>query len=138
LLLLASALQLAAPERITRLFLDEGQPLCKLLTRYLTTRAIDAQLHASTVAYAHYLLEQYPAPTHIPDAARFLLEPLSAREQQILHLLATGKSNEEIAATLFLTLSTVKWHLAHLYRKLGVHTRVQALAQARQLKLLER
>ncbi len=134
--LLASALQLAAPESIIRLFLDEGQPMFDLLARYLTTRAIDAQLHSSTVTYARHLLAHYPSATRQPASA-LLPEPLSSREQEILLLLATGKSSEDIAAALFLTLSTVKWHLAHLYRKLGVHTRVQALTRARQLKLLD-
>jgi LuxR family transcriptional regulator, maltose regulon positive regulatory protein len=62
---------------------------------------------------------------------------LSVRELEVLWLLAAGRSNAEIAADLFLEQSTVKTHLIHLYRKLGVHSRTQAVARARALQLLD-
>jgi len=63
------------------------------------------------------------------------LEPLSKREIEVLRLLALGLSNHEIAQALVIAESTVKMHLKHLYGKLSVHNRVQAIthAQARQL-----
>ena len=66
-----------------------------------------------------------------------LIEPLTERELEVLRLLAAGRSNAEMAAELFVEQSTVKTHLIHLYSKLGVHSRTQAVARARALGLLD-
>jgi LuxR family maltose regulon positive regulatory protein len=66
-----------------------------------------------------------------------LVEPLTEREQEVLRLLAAGRSNAEMAAELFVEQSTVKTHLIHLYRKLDAHSRTQAVARARALGLLD-
>jgi ATP/maltotriose-dependent transcriptional regulator MalT len=66
-----------------------------------------------------------------------LAEPLSARELDVLRLLSDGRSNAEIARDLFVEQSTVKTHLIHLYRKLSVSSRTQALNRARTLRLLD-
>jgi len=65
-----------------------------------------------------------------------LVEFLSERELEILRLIAAGRSNEEIAQTLVIALGTVKKHINNIYGKLGVHSRTQALVQAKALKLL--
>jgi LuxR family transcriptional regulator, maltose regulon positive regulatory protein len=65
-----------------------------------------------------------------------LVEPLSARELQVLRLIAAGKRNKEIAAALTVSLNTVKKHSSHIYQKLGVDGRTQAVARARELNLL--
>lgn len=66
------------------------------------------------------------------EAARALdvFEPLSERELEVLRLLATGLSNREIAAVLFIAESTVKTHVEHIIQKLGVSDRVQAAVWA--------
>ena len=64
------------------------------------------------------------------------MEPPSERELEVLRLVAAGLSNQAIAEQLVVTLSTVKKHINHLYGKLGVRTRTQALARARELNLL--
>jgi LuxR family maltose regulon positive regulatory protein len=75
-----------------------------------------------------------PAPrTDVPP----LVEPLSARELEVLRLIDRGLSNVEIAGRLTLAPSTVKTHINNLYGKLNVQTRVQALNRARELGLLE-
>jgi ATP/maltotriose-dependent transcriptional regulator MalT len=61
---------------------------------------------------------------------------LSARERQILELLAEGLSNKELARTLSVSENTVKTHLGNLYTKLGVGRRTEALAVARRQRLL--
>ncbi len=63
-------------------------------------------------------------------------EALTAREMQVLHLIAEGLSNQDIADRLTLTLSTVKSHAKSIYAKLGVSGRTQAIARARELGLL--
>jgi ATP/maltotriose-dependent transcriptional regulator MalT len=66
-----------------------------------------------------------------------LTEPLSARELDVLRLLSDGRSNAEIARDLFVEPSTVKTHLIHLYRKLSVSSRTQAINRARILRLID-
>jgi ATP/maltotriose-dependent transcriptional regulator MalT len=65
-----------------------------------------------------------------------LVEPLSERELEVLTLLASGRSNKEIARDLFVAVGTVKTHTNNIYRKLGTKNRAEALAKARSLKLL--
>ncbi len=59
-----------------------------------------------------------------------LIEPLTDREQEVLRLLATGLTNRDIAAVLFIAESTVKTHVEHIIAKLGVSDRVQAAVWA--------
>ena len=61
---------------------------------------------------------------------------LSKREMEILDLLAKGHSNQEIASTLFVSVSTVKTHLQNLFEKLDVKRRTQAIEKARSLNLI--
>lgn len=65
-----------------------------------------------------------------------LIEPLSARELEVLQLMAQGKTNKEIARQLFVAPGTVKAHSASIYRKLDVANRTAAVARARQLDIL--
>jgi LuxR family transcriptional regulator, maltose regulon positive regulatory protein len=65
-----------------------------------------------------------------------VFEPLTERDLQVLRLVAAGTSNREIAVRLTVTLGTVKKHLNNIFGKLGVESRTQALARARELGLL--
>ena len=81
-------------------------------------------------------------PTPIPAAALpphrpSLDEPLTGREQEILGLVALGRSNQEIADALVVSVGTVKTHLHSLYGKLGARDRTHAVARARLLGLLD-
>ena len=67
-----------------------------------------------------------------------LIEPITAREMEVLRLIAMGLSNNEIAEELFISLATVKRHVTNLYGKLGVSSRTEALRKARDLELLVR
>ena len=64
-----------------------------------------------------------------------LVEPLSERELEILRLMAAGMTNQQIADRLYVVVGTVKVHNHHIFGKLGVSNRVQALAR-RELSLL--
>ena len=126
---LQKALFLAEPEGYVRLFLDEGPAIAALL------RLVVAQGPAS--AYVDTLLAAFEAPSTRPSAiSQPLIEPLSERELEILGLIAAGMSNRQIADELVLSVGTVKWHLNNIYGKLGVRSRTQAVAQARELNLL--
>lgn len=65
------------------------------------------------------------------------VEPLTAREVEILGLIAQGKTNREIGDSLFLSEETIKWYNKRAYQKLGVSNRVQAVAEARRHGLLD-
>ncbi len=68
--------------------------------------------------------------------AQPLIEPLSPRELEVLHLMAQGLSNQEMCERLFLALSTVKGHNRNIFGKLQVQRRTEAVARARELGLL--
>jgi len=72
-----------------------------------------------------------------PSAIKRLVEPLSGREQAVLHLLARGLSNKEIADQLFLAEGTVKNHVSAILQKIDVRDRTQAALKARELGLLK-
>jgi predicted ATPase/DNA-binding NarL/FixJ family response regulator len=74
-------------------------------------------------------------PVH-PPASQSLIEPLTEREEEILHLLAQGLTNKEIANQLTIVIGTVKTHNHNIYGKLGVDNRLQAVTRARELNLL--
>jgi LuxR family maltose regulon positive regulatory protein len=122
---LAQALDLAEPEGFVRLFLDEGPPLAALLRQ-----AVAQNRHA---AYALHLLE---ALGEVAVAPQPLVEPLSERELEVLRRVAAGYSNQEIAQELVVAVSTVKKHIGNIYGKLEVGNRTQAVARARDLRLL--
>jgi len=87
------------------------------------------------VAYALHSHEPVVAqPSHAPTQP--LADPLSPRELEILGLFASDLSTREVAQNLFITVGTVKWYLNQIYSKLSVHSRIQAIARARELKLL--
>lgn len=69
-------------------------------------------------------------------AAEPLAEALTERELEVLRFIAEGLSNYDIATRMFVGVSTIKTHINHLYGKLGVKSRTQAVARARTLRLL--
>jgi two-component system response regulator DesR len=72
----------------------------------------------------------------IPVAERRRHDGLSARQREILQLLADGGTNHEIARVLHLSLNTVKQHTSAVYRKLGVRNRAEAIGRAQAMGLL--
>ena len=143
---LAEALVLAAPEGYLRVFVDEGPPMAALFRQLLGGRHPERQAAVDAVprdylARLAAAFEQAGAPV-FPTAKRGavmvpgLVEALSARELEVLALLATGKPNRAIAKELVVTLDTVKRHVTNLFNKLGVANRTQAVARARELGLL--
>jgi LuxR family maltose regulon positive regulatory protein len=129
---LAAAVAQAEPEGVLRPFLDEGEPMAALLAD-LRTAARDGR---RSTAFLDALVTAFPGREQGRQRSG-LVEPLTERELAALRLLAAGRSNAEMAAELFVEPSTVKTHLIHLYRKLGAHSRTQAVARARALGLLE-
>ncbi len=126
---LERTLELAEPEGYIRVFADEGAPMARLLRRMLT--------RSSASGYVHRLLEALGESVEIaPPIASKLIEPISQRELEVLHLIIDGATNQEIAHELVLTVNTVKRHISNIFGKLHVSNRAQAIARARELNLL--
>lgn len=132
---LERALCLAAPEGYRRVFLDEGQPVAALLAQrqHVAPAFVTSLLKAFAKHPANETVITVPTP-HI--TAQPLVEPLSETQLNILRLVAAGLSNRDIAARLAITEGTTKWHLNQVYGKLNVCSRTQAVAQARQRRLI--
>ena len=143
---LAEALALAAPEGYLRVFVDEGPPMVALLRQLLAGRRQEGPAAAGDLPRDHLArlvdaFEQAGLPVRPPVrrggmVVAGLVEPLTERELEVLRLLATGASNRAVAKELVVTLDTVKRHVSHLFSKLEVANRTQAVARARELGLL--
>jgi len=134
---LSQALQLAEPEGYIRCFVDEGAPMAALLSRLREQeRKHGPTPYVDTVLAAFGQDGMGPERAGLSMTAQPLLDPLSEREREVLRLMVRGDSNQEIAETLVLSIDTVKRHVSNIFSKLGVHTRVQAVARARALGLL--
>jgi LuxR family maltose regulon positive regulatory protein len=133
-LLLCDALALAEPGGFIRLFVDEGRPMAHLLSEAATIGRMPD--------YTRKVLAAFKAEEHNREApsaqphAQSLIEPLSPRELEVLHLMAKGLSNQEMSERLVLALDTVKGHNKKIFGKLQVQRRTEAVARARELGLL--
>ena len=133
---LERALALAEPEGYIRIFVDEGIPMVELLTRLKSYQGRDEDETLRMKAYIHKLLAVFGQGKPPALSPQPLIEPLSQRELEVLHLIAQGLSNREISERLFLALDTVKGHNRRIYSKLEVQRRTEAVARARELGLL--
>lgn len=144
---LVDALILAAPEGGLRVFLAEGAALAALLRPLLADRRLHdlagsgglprAFLSDLAAAFERQGTPILPVPRSGAVSVPGLLEPLSARELEVLGLVAAGRPNRAIAEQLFIGVDTVKRHVSHLFAKLGVANRTEAVARARALGLLD-
>jgi LuxR family maltose regulon positive regulatory protein len=126
---LNQALQIPRYGNYRRLFLDEGKPMAELLQAAALQEAHSPELKHLLAAFNAVAEKQR-------SLAQPLIEPLSDRELEVLHYLATGMTNQAIADQLFVSLAAVKWHARNLYAKLEVNNRTQAVAKARELGIL--
>ncbi|HEX8563357.1 MAG TPA: response regulator transcription factor [Flavobacterium sp.] len=140
------------------IFYGLSMALLLFLLKWLELRLIIIdhafELYAGTIAVlftligiwlARYILDFKSAVQQSPPFPERPFEPpgttisnlnISKRELEVLYLISKGLSNQEIAAELFVSVSTVKTHVSNLFEKLDVRRRTQALEKAKQLKLL--
>jgi LuxR family maltose regulon positive regulatory protein len=139
---LSEAVRLGEPEGYLRSFVEEGEAIAALLCKLR-----EEQRQIGPTPYLDRVLAAFPKPSQTltcqskrmakQTQAQPLLEPLSERELQVLQLLEKGASNLEIAQELVIVVDTVKRHVSHIFAKLGVQNRVQAVRQAHELGLLD-
>jgi LuxR family transcriptional regulator, maltose regulon positive regulatory protein len=137
--LLAEALAMAEPAGFVRTFLDLGEPMRALLEQCLTRGImVDhvSRLLRSFAASAEAGSGTEAAFPATGPQAHGLVEAISERELEVIHLLAGGLTNQELADRLYISGNTVKTHLASIYGKLGVGGRREAIAAARRAGLL--
>jgi LuxR family transcriptional regulator, maltose regulon positive regulatory protein len=134
---LSRVLTQAEPEGYVRLFLDEGAPMAELLRKVSIRTTTEIRAYAARLLAAHYK-EQAEQPVPVVKALQGepLIEPLTERELEVLHLIAAGWSNREIADKLVISVRTVKKHVENIHGRLGVGNRTQAAVRARELNLL--
>jgi LuxR family transcriptional regulator, maltose regulon positive regulatory protein len=137
------AASLAEAGGFRRILVDEGAPLATLLAKAIRRlrwkRGIEhgdasarylgeivETIRVGAAAQGHHDSEKVPSAS----------EPLTEREREVLRLVAAGLSNGQIADELYLALGTVKSHIHHIYGKLLVSSRTQAVERARELDLL--
>ena len=144
---LRDALKRAAPQHFMRVFLDEGDPVRQLLIQLV--KVAPSYREPADERFMVALLEAFDLPTvGAPDKSRpserieaadsenTLVDDVTPKEISILQLLGEGKSNKQIAETLFITEGTVKWHLHNIYTKLNAANRSEAVALARKFTII--
>ena len=139
---LQRALTLAEPQGYLRTIVNHGAPIAALLreayARGIAPAYIERLLHTFQSAELRGLRTEHNAPQSsvLSPQSSILVEPLSARERTVLRLLANGMDNAQIARALDIAVSTVKAHSNHIFGKLGVHSRLEAVLRAQELNLL--
>jgi LuxR family transcriptional regulator, maltose regulon positive regulatory protein len=123
---LQEALDLAEPVGLRLPFLE--QPSALVLLR--------AEAGRGSQAFARSVLAGRAAADARTSAQARLVEPLTDREREVLDYLPTRLTNRDMAASLFVSVNTLKTHLGHIYAKLGVTDRDEAVARASELGLL--
>ena len=141
-----SAMELGEPEGFIGVFVEHGPPVAEALANLVEQN----QLGTVQPGYVGRILaafsrSQPPGATrgeqdaaHLPaeTGPAALIEPLTGRELDVLRLMAEGLKYKEIAARLFISLNTVRFHVKAIYGKLNVNSRMQAIEAARQLRIL--
>jgi LuxR family transcriptional regulator, maltose regulon positive regulatory protein len=133
--LLLDALALAESGGFIRIFVDEGRPMAQLLSEAEAIGMMPDSI-GKLLAVLEAEEQKREGTSSLPPPAQPLIEPLSRRELEVLHLIAQGLSNQEMCERLFLALDTVKGHNRNIFDKLQVQRRTEAVARARALGLL--
>jgi LuxR family maltose regulon positive regulatory protein len=132
-------LDVGAQAGLYQAILDAGPEIGTLLATIQEDVAGGGGNSATLAAYVARLVDGWRAryqPQPRPNSSSAIAELLSAREGDILKLIAQGRSNKEIARTLAITPETVKSHVKHIFIKLAVEKRAQAVSRAQGLGLV--
>ena len=133
---LKRAVTLSEPEGYVRVFVDEGPPMAALLRA--AARPAHGEQKGIAPSHVRRLLAAINKTAGNAPVKQGLIEPLSARELDVLRLLGTDLDGPDIARELIVSLSTVRTHTQSIYAKLGVNNRRAAVRQAEELNLFSR
>ena len=127
---LKKAVLLGEDENFVRAIIDAGSSNAKMLSEL----RFDPQCPQ---VYVDKLIAGIPQINGKTNAdLPSLIEPLSNRELEVLQLLDTSMTSNEVAEALFIAVSTVRVHIKHIYAKLGVSRRFEAIQRAKELRLI--
>jgi len=113
-----------------RIFLNTGEPARNLIAAYLK------ELKPAYKSYALKILKEFGGYSYTQSPASENPDQITSREKDILHLLAEGYSNQQIADKLVLAEGTIKFHVHNILQKLQVNSRTQAIARAKDLEII--
>jgi LuxR family maltose regulon positive regulatory protein len=135
---LYTALKFSEPNGLFRIFVYEGDPLAELIEVMLKEK-IEHKKDPYPKASRKYLEDILRAirEDRSSHSDSGLDEPLSEREHEVLENIADGLTNKQIADKLYVSLNTIRTHTKKIFSKLGVHSRTQAIAKAKELGLIE-
>ncbi|RPI28846.1 MAG: hypothetical protein EHM70_16310 [Chloroflexota bacterium] len=133
---LEQAMTLAEPQGYVRVFVDEGQPMAELLRFALSQNVSPDYASKLLAAFSKDVLSAIPINEERTANKQILVEPLSEREIEVLRLMAEGYKYKETAERLVVSINTVRHHTRHIYGKLNVNNRTQAIGRAKELNLL--
>jgi LuxR family maltose regulon positive regulatory protein len=127
-------LQLAEQQHLKGIFLEAGDALQPLLA---CMNESSSACKEEGTGHGHWVDKSDPGGgTPFNRGGLDINGELSERELQVLHLIAEGQMNKEIARSLDISVETVKWHIKNIYAKLRVNSRTQAMSRALEMKLL--
>lgn len=133
---LLEALSLAQPQKMVRVFLD-GSPFMDDLLRLTYTEIKSPEISQFAAQILEFLQESYnQILTARQSAGDALIESLSEREIQVLRLLSLGLTNKDISDQLVISIPTTKTHVRHIFEKLNVQNRVEAINRSKELGIL--
>jgi LuxR family maltose regulon positive regulatory protein len=132
---LERALSLAEPEGYVRVFVDEGTPMARLLYEALS-QGVEREFTRRLLAAFPVAESEQTTSSQLRGPESELVEPLSARELEVLQLIAEGLTNRDVATRLYLSPHTVKVHTRNIFTKLAVKNRTQAVARGKALGIL--
>lgn len=136
--LLEESLFLGQRDGYLRTFIDGGEESMTLLKKYEETRKKQyrEQKYHVDLSFVEKILSMKGGHQSLKARQKIADVQLTEKESHVLQLLATSLSNKEIASELCVSMSTIKTHINHIYRKLDVQSRLEAIERARQLRLL--
>lgn len=129
---IVSALEQGQQEGFIGIFIEQGPPVARLIEKTLdneNSKTIDKE-------YIKIILAAFSPSQTRNLTFEPLIEPLTERELDVLILMADGLKYKEIAARLFVSLNTVRYHVKAIYGKLNVNNRTQAIQKARKRQIL--
>lgn len=143
--LINTALEIGQQGTYIRAFVDQGEPILEILV-WVLNKFSEVTYPQIDLEYLRLIIDAFLGQPNKPSShiqvrapdidKKHLIDPLTDREQKVLRMMSIGLSNKEIAKELELTVHTIKTHARHIYRKLGVNNRTQAVYKGKILGII--